>query len=66
MTELPNAADMTAVDIFLDGERFSLVDGVTEDYTRELDIYNGELYRHAVWTSPNGKKRHFHFPESCP
>ena len=61
VTELPNAADMTAVDIFLDGERFSLADGVTEDYTRELDIYNGELYRHAVWTSPNGKKASFSF-----
>lgn len=61
VTELPNAADMTAVDIFLDGERFSLADGVTEDYTRELDIYNGELYRHAVWTSPNGKKAAFSF-----
>lgn len=61
VTELPNAADMTAVDIFLDGERFSLADGVTEDYTRELDIYNGELYRHAVWTSPDGKKAAFSF-----
>lgn len=61
VTELPNAADMTAVDIFLDGERFSLADGATEDYTRELDIYNGELYRHAVWTSPGGKKAVFSF-----
>lgn len=61
VTELPNAADMTAMDIYLDGERFSLADGVTEDYTRELDIYNGELYRHAVWTSPNGKKAAFSF-----
>lgn len=56
VTELPNAADMTAVDIFLDGERFSLTDGTTEDYTRELNIYSGELYRHAAWTSPGGKK----------
>ncbi len=61
VTELPNAADMTAVDIFLDGERFSLADGVTEGYTRELNIYSGELYRHAVWTSPEGKKAEFSF-----
>lgn len=61
VTELPNAADMTAVDLFLDGERFSLADGVTEDYTRELNIYSGELYRHAAWTSPGGKKAVFDF-----
>lgn len=61
VTELPNAADMTAVDIFLDGERFSLADGKTEGYTRELDIYSGELYRHAAWTSPKGKSAEFSF-----
>lgn len=61
VTELPNAADMTAVDLFLDGERVSLADGVTEEYTRELNIYDGELYRHAAWTSPGGKKAVFSF-----
>lgn len=56
VTELPNAADLTAVDLWVDGERFSLSDGAYEDYTRELNIRTGELYRSVVWTSPKGRK----------
>ena len=54
VTELPNAADQTAIDIFINGERFSLSDGTTEDYTRELNIRTGELTRAMIWTSPKG------------
>lgn len=56
VTELPNAADLTAVDIFISGERFSLNAGRTESYTRELNIKTGELIRSVQWTSPEGKK----------
>lgn len=56
VTELPNAADQTAIDIFINGERFSLSDGTTENYTRELNIRTGELTRAMTWTSPKGAK----------
>lgn len=56
VTELPNAADLTAVDLFIDGERFALDSGKTENYTRELNIKTGALCRSAEWTCPSGKK----------
>lgn len=61
VTELPNAADMTAIDIFINGERFSLADGTTEAYSRELNIRNGELKRVLTWISPKGVKLHLEF-----
>ncbi len=61
VTELPNAADVTAMDIYLDGERFSLVEGNCESYERVLNIYTGELRRNILWTSPKGKKVLFRF-----
>jgi len=56
VTELPNAADMTGIEIWLDDERFSLEDGTIGAYERELNIYTGELTRTVTWTSPAGKK----------
>lgn len=56
VTELPNAADVTAIELWIDGERFSLDRGSYEDYSRELNIRTGELTRRVVWTSINGKK----------
>ncbi len=56
VTELPNAADMTAMNLSVNGEIFSLAQGTTEDYTRELNIRTGELKRSAVWISPKGTK----------
>lgn len=50
VTELPNAADLTAVDIYINGERFSLDTGRTEGYARELNIKTGKLERSAKWT----------------
>ena len=38
VTELPNAADMTAIEIRLDGEEFNLETGETLDYKRSLDL----------------------------
>lgn len=61
VTELPNAADMTAIDIFINGERFSLEDGTVEAYTRELNIRNGKLKRVVTWISPKGVKLHLTF-----
>lgn len=61
VTELPNCADMTSVDLFLNGERFHLLTGQIEEYSRELNIYNGELTRHIVWVSPSGTRAEFRF-----
>lgn len=56
VTELPNSADLIAVDLFIDSERFALDSGEIENYTRELNIKTGVLSRNVVWTSPAGKK----------
>lgn len=56
VTELPNAADLIAVDLFIDGERFSLDSGEIKNYTRQLNIKTGTLMRSVQWTSPKGKQ----------
>ena len=56
VTELPNAADVTALELWIDGERFSLDQGTYTEYSRQLNIKTGELTRRVVWTSPAGKK----------
>ncbi len=56
VTELPNAADMTAIELTIDGEPFDLTAGQVEDYSKELNIRTGELKRSVVWASPTGKK----------
>ncbi|MCM3611584.1 glycoside hydrolase family 65 protein [Planococcus sp. MERTA32b] len=61
VTELPNAADSTRLDILIDGERFSLELGETEDYSKLLNIKDAELVRSFIWTSPEGKKLQFRF-----
>jgi len=61
VTELPNLADVTRLDIRIDGERFSLEFGETEDYVRQLNLKTAELTRTFTWTSPKGKTVRFHF-----
>lgn len=61
VTELPNAADMTAMEIRIDGERFTLEQGAVDSYSRELNIKNAELKREILWTSPKGHKVQFTF-----
>ena len=56
VTELPNAADVTAVELWINGIRFSLDQGSCADYSRELNIRTGELMRQVVWTSPQGEQ----------
>ena len=55
VTELPNAADVTAIELWIDGERFSLDQGTYDGYSRELNIKTGELTRTVKWTAKNGK-----------
>ncbi|WP_088008115.1 glycoside hydrolase family 65 protein [Indiicoccus explosivorum] len=61
VTELPNMADVTRIDIRVDGGRFSLELGGTETYIRQLNLKTAELQRTVDWTSPGGKKFRFRF-----
>lgn len=61
VTELPNLADVTRLDIRVDGDRFSLEFGKTKDYIKQLNIKSAELSRYFVWTSPKGKVLQFEF-----
>jgi hypothetical glycosyl hydrolase len=61
VTELPNAADVTGIDIYIDGELFNLEKGEVRDYHRTLNLKTGELERGFEWTSPNAKKFKFQF-----
>lgn len=61
VTELPNAADVTAVEIWIDGQRFHLMEGSCDEYSRELNIRTGELTRTVRWIAPNGKRVGFVF-----
>ncbi|MCM1123491.1 MAG: glycoside hydrolase family 65 protein [Eubacterium sp.] len=56
VTELPNAADVTAVELWIDRQRFNLMEGSYQGYRRELNIKTGELTRIVHWIAPNGKK----------
>lgn len=59
VTELPNAADVTAIELWIDGERFALDQGTCTGYSRELNIRTGELTREVEWTGKNGKAIRF-------
>lgn len=61
VTELPNIADVTRLDIRVDGDRFSLEFGQTKDYIKQLNVKTAELRRYFVWTSPRGKVLQFEF-----
>ncbi len=61
VTELPNAADMTAIQIWVNGERFTLDQGTIDAYSRELNIKTGELTREVTWTSRSGVQVQFTF-----
>ncbi|GIP21942.1 glycoside hydrolase family 65 protein [Paenibacillus sp. J22TS3] len=61
VTELPNAADLTRLDLRIDGERFSLEKGSFTGYSRMLNIRDAELTRSFDWESKDGKKLRFTF-----
>ena len=56
VTELPNAADVTNVEITLNGSRFDLIRGAIESYRRTLNLKTGLLLREVTWVSPKGEK----------
>lgn len=61
VTELPNAADVTNIEITLNGERFDLTQGTISSYNRELNLKTGKLTRTVIWVSPSGSKYTLNF-----
>ncbi|MGQ9700642.1 MAG: glycoside hydrolase family 65 protein [Candidatus Bipolaricaulaceae bacterium] len=53
-TELVNAPDWLPLELFIEGERFSLDRGQVLDYERWLDLHDGVLSRRVRWRSPKG------------
>lgn len=53
-TELANAPDWLPIQIYLNGERFSLDTGTIESFQRTLDLRTGLLTRIVRWRSPSG------------
>ena len=56
VTELPNVADIVQMEIILDGEYFSLVEGEIVHYEKCINLKTGELFRNIEWVSPKGKR----------
>ena len=54
VTELPNIADILAIDMYFNGQYFTLEKGIIKEYSRTLNLETGELYRHVYWISPLG------------
>ena len=50
-TELANAPNWTALDIWIDGQRFSMDKGDIIEYARYLDLRTGVLHRRLRWSS---------------
>jgi len=61
VSELPNSADLIAMDIRLNGEEFSLEKGETTHYSRNLDLMTGILSRDVTWKSISGISARFKF-----
>ncbi|WP_314576731.1 glycosyl hydrolase family 65 protein [Enterococcus gilvus] len=60
VSELPNTPDMWWMDIIVDGENFSLEKGKVSNYSKRLNLKNGELTREFDWEFAT-KKLHFTF-----
>ncbi len=54
-TELANAPDWTALNIWVNSERFRLDRGEVLSYQRQLDLQTGILSRQVRWRSPAGQ-----------
>jgi len=61
VSELPNAADMIAIELWINDERFTLDQGNIGRYRRELNVKTGELKRSICWTSPKGEEVQLEF-----
>lgn len=59
MTELPNFADFTGVDVYVDGQKMDLRKGVLSNYLLVMNYKTGVLSRSFDWSAPSGKQIHF-------
>jgi beta-phosphoglucomutase len=60
-TELANAPDWAAFEIWVNNQRFSIQDGYIQNYTRWLDLRTGTLHRRLTWASLSGNPIDIHF-----
>jgi alpha,alpha-trehalose phosphorylase len=51
-----NVADGKIIELYVDGEKFSLVHGKIEEYKRQLDMRKGTLTRTQIWETQTGKR----------
>lgn len=51
VTELPNAADISEIQIYLNSELFTIGNENTLQYVRYLNLKEAELYREVLWKS---------------
>ncbi|MBU1660630.1 MAG: glycoside hydrolase family 65 protein [Chloroflexi bacterium] len=54
-TELANAPDWLALEIWVNGQRFDMRQGQITDYARHLDLRTGVLHRKLRWTPDGGQ-----------
>ena len=54
-TELANAPDWLALEIWVNGQRFDMRQGEITDYARHLDLRTGVLHRKLRWTPDGGQ-----------
>ncbi|ULL14421.1 beta-phosphoglucomutase [Paenibacillus sp. H1-7] len=51
-----NVTDGKLIELYVDGEKFSLFAGKHEDYVRTLDMQRGTVTRSLVWQTETGKR----------
>ncbi len=61
VTELPNLPDVTGMDIWVDGVRFSMSECSVSGYSRVLNLKNGALTRTVTLHTKDGKNVSFRF-----
>ena len=49
VTELPNVPDMWGMEFVINDQRFSLTQGLVRNYSKRLNLKNGELSREFIW-----------------
>lgn len=54
--EIPNAADIMAINLEVCGSGFNLLEGNIIEYKRYLNLLNGELVRRVIWKDNNENK----------
>lgn len=61
VTELPNAADVIQMELEINGHLLDLTCGTLQEYSRDLNLKNGELIRTFRWISPGKDELFFRF-----